>query len=167
VKRSALLLAALALAGCGGGDGDATPAATTPAQALPRGLAAPVSLRKTYPFEGRTRRVDTVAVPGSLLDPWRTPAVPVPEGARLVAAQLTWLDRGRDPFPREWARYAGRDDTGAPLARTFLGPARRDGRLTVQPVGFVVGAGRRLAEVRMTSIVDVWRFHAKWRLGAG
>jgi hypothetical protein len=155
----------LALAGCGGGSGD-EPAATTtaPAQALPRGLAAPVTLRRTYPFGGRPRAVDTEVVPGTLLDPWRNPAVPVPAGARLVAVQMTWLDRGRDPFPREWARFAARDDRGAKARGTFLGPERRSGRLTIQPVGFIVDRGRRLATVGMTSIVDVWPFRASWRL---
>ena len=163
--RSAAMLAvaAFALAGCGSSD-DSEPRRTTPAAKLPRGVAAPVTLSKTYPFQGGTRKVTTSVVPGSVLDPWRDPAVPVPPGRRLVAAQMTWLDQGPDPFPRKWARYDASDDRGEPALGAFVGPARRSGRLTVQPVGFLVSEGRRLAEVEMSSIVDVWRFEAEWRL---
>lgn len=159
-----LALLLLALAGCGGGVDDRPTVTTAPREALPRGLAPPVTLRRTYPFQGATRRVDTSVVPGSLLDPWRNPAIPVPAGMRLVAAQMTWLDRGPDRFPRAWARFAGRDDRGARLAGTYLGPERRSGRLTIQPVGFLVRDGRRIAGVSMTSIVSVWPFRARWTL---
>jgi hypothetical protein len=159
------LLAVLALAGCGGGDDGSGPAttATTAPEVLPRGLAPAVRLAKTYAFNGRTRVVDTRMLPGTLLDPWRNPSVPVPKGDRLVAVQMTWLDR-RDPFPIQWARFAARDDRGTDLGGAYLGPARRSGRLTIQPVGFVLGKGRRLARVSMTSIVKVWPFRAAWKL---
>jgi hypothetical protein len=160
--RFSALLVAVVLAGCGGGDDDSGSTTKAP-ETLPRGLAPPVTLRKTYTFQGKTHRVDTSVLPGSLLDPWRNPAVPVPERGRLVAVQMTWFDRG-DAFPRDWARYSGKDDKGTTLSGAFLGPARRSGRITIQPVGFILDRGRRLVQVGMTSIVDVWRFQASWRL---
>jgi hypothetical protein len=164
------LLAALAFAACGndgdGGDGDSGQAEPRPAaQRLPRGLAPPVALRKAYAVAGARKSVSSRAVPSSLLDPWRNPAVPVPEGSRLVAVQVTWLDRGRDRFPIEWARFSARDDRGARLAGDYVGPTRRSDRLTIVPVGFIIGRGRRLESLEMRSIATaVWPFRASWTL---
>lgn len=173
-QRKTAMVAALAasvLAGCGGGDSPST--ADTPAIAPPPGLAAPAPLRRAYPFEGRTRRVDSTVQPAAILDPWRLEGAAVPSSRRLLGVTLRYVDRGADPFPRDWARFRATDVRGREYPGTIQVPARKlfptrpaRGNPLVQTIGFVVPPGTRLARLRMTSIVSLWPFDVTWRLHA-
>jgi hypothetical protein len=163
-------LAATALAGCGGGSGGNS-SADPPAIAPPPGLAAPAPLRRAYPFEGRTRRVDSTVQPAAILDPWRLEGAAVPSGRGLLGVTLRYVDRGADPFPRDWARFRATDVRGREYPGTIQVPARKlfptrpaRGNPLVQNIGFVVPPGTRLARLRMTSIVSLWPFDVTWRL---
>jgi hypothetical protein len=84
---------------------------------------------------------------------------------------MRYVDRGGDPFPREWARFEATDERGAvypgavrtPPRRLYAGRRARGGPL-FQTIGFAVPRGTRLASVHMTSIVRLWAFDVTWRL---
>ena len=107
-----------------------------------------------------------------MIDPYRT-LVTVPDaGERLVAVRLSLLNRGRDPFPSEWANFQGygprgrrlRPGTqGTPLRKSLPDRPVRGQRLT-RLMAFRVPDGERLASVRMSSSVELWPFRARWRL---
>jgi hypothetical protein len=78
---------------------------------------------------------------------------------------MTWLDRGPDRFPLEWARFTGRDDRGAQIPGNYVGPTRSSDNLRIVPVGFILRRGRTLESVDMRSIATaVWPFRATWKL---
>ncbi len=156
-------LLAAAPAGCGG---DSSP--QHDAGAAGTRLSSPARLRSSYTFAGRTRSVDAQIQPATVIDPWRPPLAIAPAGQRWVGITMRYLNRGRDPFPREWARFEATDERGAvhpgsvrePPRRLFVG---RRGPL-FQTIGFAVPRQTRLASVHMTSIVELWPFDVTWRL---
>lgn len=108
----------------------------------------------------------------NVVDPYRGGALVPPANTRFVGAQLHILNRGRDPFPIQWARFRGYDARGRPLpAGTQSTPLRKSmptrpvrGQVLTSITAFTVPRGRRLASIRMTSIVRLWRFQARWKL---
>jgi hypothetical protein len=170
--RTLTVLVALAAGavflGCGGDDGS-SPGVAGPA---PPKLSNAVRLRHGYRFAGRRRRVDAQVSFGNVVDPYRSLSTSPGPNARFVAAQLRILNRGRDPFPIRWARFRGYDERGRPLPPgTQSTPLRRTmpdrplrGQALTSLTAFVVPRGRRLESIRMTSIVRVWPFRARWTL---
>jgi hypothetical protein len=160
--------AAAPLASCSGDD-DSTSSKAAPA--VPR-LENAARLQGEYMQNGRAHRVDARIAFDHVIDPYRSATIaPVPD-ARIVGAQLRILNTGPDPFPIQWAHFRGYDERGRPLpAGTQSTPLRRTmpdrpvrGQVLSSITGFTVPQGRRLASIRMSSIVDVWRFHARWTL---
>lgn len=163
----AAVAAAAVLASCAGDDdpphGSSTAGRSQPANA--------VRLQREYTVRGRDRRVDARLSFDNVIDPYRSIAVP-PKDARYAGAQLHILNRGPDPFPIRWARFRGYDERGRPLpAGTQSTQLRRTmpdrpvrGQVLTSVVAFTVPRGRRLASIRMTSIVRLWRFRARWTL---
>ena len=154
--------------GCGGDD---SPSGST--AAAPRKLSNAVRLQGDYPFGGRRRRVDAQVSFEHVVDPYRSLSTSPGSNARFVAAQLRIMNRGRDPFPIQWARFRGYDERGrplppgtqsTPLRRTMPGRRVR-GQLLTSITAFKVPRGRRLATIRMTSIVKLWAFRARWSVG--
>ncbi len=171
-RRPLLVLVALAAAaglGACSGDDDST---GRKASAPPPQLANAVRLQGEYTLNGRAHRVDARIGFGHVIDPYRAIASEPPPKTRFVGAQLHLLNRGPDPFPIQWARFRGYDERGRPLpAGTQSTPLRRSmpdrpvrGQVLTQIIGFTVPRARRLASIRMSSIVDVWRFRARWTL---
>ena len=171
-RRPQLALAALAatagLASCSGDDDSSAEKAPGPRPQLTNA----VRLQGEYALNGRDRRVDARISFDHVIDPYRAIAVEPPPNARFAGAQLHILNRGPDPFPIRWARFRGYDERGRPLpAGTQSTPLRRSmpdrpvrGQVLTQITGFTVPRGRRLASIRMTSIVRAWRFRARWTL---
>jgi hypothetical protein len=165
---AALAATAAALASCSGDDDSAT--GTSPSQ--PPRVSNAVRLERHYTVNGRSRRVDARIGFDHAIDPYRAIAAVAPPGTRLVGAQLHLANSGPDPFPMRWARFRGYDERGRPLpAGTQSTPLRRTmpdrpvrGQVLTQIMGFTVPRGRRLASIRMTSIVSAWRFRARWTL---
>jgi hypothetical protein len=165
----AVALAAMAaLSACGGEDSG--PAGTTQA-AAPK-ITGGEQLKGEYTQGGRERQVNAQIAFGRLIDPYRAGVITAPPDARFVGVQLKLLNSGRDPFPFEWARFQGYDERGralpagtqnTPLQKTMPGRPVR-GQLLASIVAFTVPRGRRLAEIRMTSIVRLWQFHARWEI---
>jgi len=164
----AALAAAAALGSCSGDDD--SPADPAPAP-RPR-LSNAVHLQEEYSMDGRVRRVDARIAFDNVVDPYRGVALVPPGDARFVGAQLHILNRGRNPFPIRWARLRGYDERGRSLpAGTQSTPLRKSmpnrpvrGQVVTQVTAFTVPRGRRLASIRMTSIVRLWRFRARWTL---
>ena len=171
-RRPQLVLAALAaaagLAGCSGDDD----APVEKAPAPPAQLTNARHLQGEYTLNGRAHRVDARIGFDHVIDPYRAIASAPPPKTRFVGAQLHLLNRGPDRFPIQWARFRGYDERGRPLpAGTQSTPLRKTmpdrpvrGQVLTQITGFTVPRGRRLASIRMSSIVDVWRFRARWTL---
>jgi hypothetical protein len=168
VLTLAAFLTAAALASCSDDD-DSQGEPVPPPQ--PR-LADTVRLQHQYRQGGRVRRVDAWMAFDNVTDPHRSSVLVPPPGARLVGAQLRILNRGPDPFPIRWARFRGYDQRGRPLpAGTRSTPLRRSmpnrpvrGQVLTSISAFTVPRGRRLASIRMRSIVRVWQFSARWTL---
>jgi hypothetical protein len=164
-----LALVAAPLASCSGDDDDST--ASNAAPAPPR-LPDAQRLRGEYTLNGRAHRVDARIAFDHVIDPYRNAALAPAPNTRLVGAQLRILNTGPDPFPMQWARFRGYDERGRPLPEgTQSTPLRKTmpsrplrGQVLSSITGFTVPHGRRLASIRMTSIVDAWRFHARWTL---
>jgi hypothetical protein len=170
--RLSAALAALAvsalLVGCGGDDDSSSGDSPAAGPKLPNA----VRLQGDYTHNGRPRHVDAQMAFDAFADPYRSGLIPPVPNARFVAAQLRILNRGRDPFPLQWARFRGYDELGralppgtqsTPLRRTM--PDRRvRGQVLTSITAFQVPRGRRLASIRMTSIVQVWPFRARWTL---
>jgi hypothetical protein len=165
---AAALAAVGTLSACGGDD--PTPAGTSPAP-VPK-VAGAEHLKGEYTQAGEERSVDAQIAFGKVIDPYRTGVITAPPDARFVGVQLKILNRGADPFPFEWARFQGYDERGrplppgtqsTPLQKTMPGRPVR-GQILASIVAFTVPRGRRLAEIRMTSIVRLWRFHARWTI---
>ena len=152
MRRMAIAVAVLVLAACG----------DDPAPAGPQ-LGDSVRLARGAVDSRLTTQVMT--------DPYDAAPVIAPRGTRYVAVSLSWIDEGRRPFPRGWARFtlvdgAGHRTTGAvltPLRRTHPDRPRRGQELT-QIVALPLGDGRRPARLELGSIVARWRFAASWRL---
>jgi hypothetical protein len=163
-------LAALLAAACGGSDEPAAerPAATT----LASSLSKPVRVRGTYVLDGRRRKVDALIGFDNRTDPYRGSVTAPAPGSRMVSVQLHVLNRGRDPFPLDWARFRGYDERGEPLPPgTESTPLRKTaprlpvkGQVLTTVAAFAVPRGHQLASIRMRSIVDLWRFGARWTL---
>jgi hypothetical protein len=163
-----VIVAAAALPACGGDD--SAPAGTT--QATAPTVAGGEQLKGEYTQGGRERHVDAQIAFGRVIDPYRAGVIAAAPDARFVGVQLKMLNRGRDPFPFEWARFQGYDERGralpagtqsTPLQKTMPGRPVR-GQLLASIVAFTVPRGRRLAEIRMTSIVRLWQFRARWAI---
>jgi hypothetical protein len=174
--RNALGVAALApclaWTGCAG-TGEAPEKATQPTPAHgPAHLDGAVRLRGRYEFEGRSRSVDAEVAVDHPIDPFRASVAAREPGERLVAVRLRLLNRGRDSFPADWARFRGYDGRGRVLAAGTQGtPLRKSlpdravrGQTLTSLVAFRVPRRRKLASVRMSSIVELWDFRARWRL---
>lgn len=171
-RRSLLVLAALAAAGglaaCSGDDDSTARKAETPGPQLTNA----VRLQGEYTLNGRPHRVDAQIAFDHVVDPYRSIASAPPADTRFAGAQLQILNRGPDPFPIQWARFRGYDERGRPLpAGTQSTPLRKTmpdrpvrGQVLSSITAFTVPQGRRLSSIRMTSIVDVWRFRARWTL---
>jgi hypothetical protein len=164
------LVVAVAGAGCGGDDSRAP--APTPTPKLQAELSKPVHLLGTYSLEGHRRRVDVQIGFDNLTDPYRSATTAPSRGIRLVAVHLQVLNHGRDPFPLDWARFRGYDQRGRALpAGTESTPVRKTvadrpvrGQVLTSVAAFRVPRGSRLGSIRMYSIVDLWRFKARWQL---
>jgi hypothetical protein len=162
------LAVAAALPACSGDDDSSAERAPAP----PPQLTNAVRLKGGYTLNGRAHRVDARIGFDHVIDPYRASASAPPPKARFVGAQLHLLNRGQDPFPIQWARFRGYDERGRPLpAGTQSTPLRRSmpdrpvrGQVLTQITGFTVPRGRRLASIRLSSIVDAWRFRARWTL---
>jgi hypothetical protein len=150
-------VAALAAGGCGGAD----------EKAAPKPEPASVALTKTYGFQGRSRRVDsrvTVSPTGARI---RDSALVVPRGRRPFRLAIRIEDHGPSPFPFQWARFTLVSRTGARSSGSSLTPLRRlePGRQRSARgaiVTFLVPKGFVPVQARMTSIVAVWPFEARW-----
>ena len=124
-------------------------------------------LRRTYDFQGQRRHVVSTLVVTPASARIADPSVPVAPGTRPVRVTVRIEDRGRSPFPFEWARFALVSRTGAkvtnyshtPLRRLEPG-RRRSARLTI--LTFAVPRGFRPSHVQLRSIVGVWRFRGRW-----
>jgi hypothetical protein len=131
-----------------------------------------VRLKGEYSQDGRERRVDARLAFDNVIDPYRAVVLTPPPNARFVGAQLHILNRGRDPFPIQWARFRGYDERGRPLpAGTQSTPLRKAmpnrparGQVLTSIIALTVPRGGRLASIRMTSIVRLWPFRARWTL---
>ena len=131
-----------------------------------------MKLEKTYDFQGRTRRVDSRVTVSPVTSPVRDPLLVVPRGRRPVRVTVRVQDQGPSPFPFAWARFTlvGRDGARSsgssmtPLRRTEPG-RRRSARTAI--ITFVVPKDLVPAQVRMTSIVAVWPFKARWAVERG
>jgi len=162
-----VLLAAAAAAGCSSDD----PPADPPAPPGPE-LSEPVRLQGSYTVEGKRRRVDAQLAFDNLIDPYRSSLSAPEPGTRLVAVQLHVLNSGPEPFPLDWARLRGYDGRGRALPPgTQSTPLRKTapdrpvrGQVLTAVTAFRVPRGRRLAEIRMRSIVRLWAFRARWNL---
>jgi hypothetical protein len=156
-------LLAAAPAGCGDDESPQRGAGAGGTQ-----LSSPTRLRSSYALAGRERSVDTLIQPVTAIDPWRPPLAVAPAGERWVGITMRYVDRGRNPFPREWARFEATDERGAVHPGAVRAPPRRlyAGRRgpLFQTIGFAVPRGTRLASVHMTSIVKLWAFDVTWRL---
>jgi hypothetical protein len=152
---------------CGGDDSSSGGAA-----AAPHGRSNAVRLQGDYTFAGRRRRVDAQVSFDHVVDPVRSLVVSPGPNARFVGAQLRIVNQGRDPFPIRWARFRGYDERGRPLPPgTQSTPLRRTmpdrpvrGQALSAITAFEVPRGRRLASIRMTSIVKLWPFRARWKV---
>jgi hypothetical protein len=171
---AAAISVALVLAGCGQSRPSSARRQVTVAPPEIGGLAPETRLRGRYVFDGRRRYVDAAMAPTFVTDPWELPTAVLPARRRLVAVTMTWIDRGPDAFPHEWASFHARDNHGRALPGTYRGqlheryPARpRRGQPVAQRVGFEVPEGSRLVRLEMSSIVKLWRFRAVWRLPRG
>jgi hypothetical protein len=172
-SRAAAVVAALGLAFAAGAcsSGDDAPAPEPPVT-LSTKLSQPVRLDGSYLLDGRRRRVDAQIAFDHLTDPYRAAMSAPSPGTRLVAVQLQVLNRGRDPFPLEWARLRGYDERGRALpSGTQSTPVRKTvpdrpvrGQVLTSFTAFRVPRGARLASIRMSSIVRLWRFNARWEL---
>jgi hypothetical protein len=169
-----LLGAAAGAAACdSGGDEPRSTGRDTTVEAARPGANA-VRLRRSYTF-GRRRQVDAEISFGDPIDPYRQSVqAPVP-GTRMVAVRMGVLNRGRDAFPLGWAVLQGYDERGRPLpAGTESTPLRKTrperparGQLLTRLTAFRVPRGRRLASIRMSSGVNLWRFRARWSVPRG
>jgi hypothetical protein len=156
-----LCAAAAAFTSCSGSEQQSTP---KPA------LSGAVRLHGDYSLLGRRHRVDAEVALGKVVDPYRSLVVPAPPNGRLVAVQLRIRNRARDAFPLRWARFHARDERGRPLpAAVYSTPVRKTvpdrpvrGQVLASLVAFQVPRGRRIGTVRMTSIVRLWPFRARW-----
>jgi hypothetical protein len=131
-----------------------------------------VALEKTYGFQGRSRRVDsrvTVSPTGARI---RDTSLVVPRGRRPFRLAVRIEDRGPSPFPFEWARFTLVSRTGARSSGSSLTPLRRlePGRrrsARAAIITFLVPKGFVPVQARMTSIVAVWPFQARWAVKTG
>ena len=131
-----------------------------------------MTLTKTYDFQGRTRRVASRVTVSPVTSPVRDPSLVVPRGRRPVRVTVRVEDKGPSPFPFEWARFTlvgrgGARSPGSsmtPMRRTEPG-RRRSARKTI--ITFLVPKDFVPAHVRMTSIVAVWPFRARWAVERG
>jgi hypothetical protein len=161
-RVAALAASSLAWTACDGHRSEAGPAS----------LAGSVALRNSYEFEGRPRHVDAQIALDNVIDPYRGLVTATDPGERLVAVRLRLLNHGRDPFPLEWARFKGYDVRGRALAAgTQSTPLRKSlpdrpvrGQTLTSLMAFRVPERRKLASVRMTSVVELWAFRGRWRL---
>ena len=150
-----------AAVGCGGGAADPPP----PPQKPP----PTVTLKRTYDFQGRKRSVVTAMAVSPTTARSGDPLLSVPRGRRAVSVKLRIEDRGRDPFPLGWARFTLVSRTGARSAGYTRSPVRR-----LQPnrrrspreavLTYFVPKDFVAAQVRLSSIVTVWPFRARWAL---
>lgn len=150
MRRGALLLAALVLAGCGGG------------QETDRPSPRPVALEGAYTdARGQRREVDATLTLLALRAPTGRLPVTLPGGTAAVIADVEVEDRGPDAFPLEWAVFSARTREGRTLREQLRLPPRRlrEG-VRLVPVGFAVPEGEEVADVRVRSIVDLWPFRA-------
>jgi hypothetical protein len=161
------LAASAVVLGCGGDDDSSSGSAAAPPK-----LANAVRLKGDYRFAGRRRHVDAQVSFDDVVDPYRSLSTSPGPNARFVAAQLRIMNRGRDPFPIQWARFRGYDERGralppgtqsTPLRRTMPDRPVR-GQVLTSITAFMVPRGRRLDSIRMTSIVKLWPFRARWSL---
>ncbi len=151
MRRAGAVLAAAALlaVGCGGDD---EPAAGPKAVALTQDYTD---------AEGTERSVDARLEVTAVHPPASELPVALPPGTEPVMADVEIDDRGKDPFPLQWATFTATTRKGkAPREQLRLSPRRvRDG-VQVIPVGFAVPEGDALVDVRVRSIVKLWPFRA-------
>ena len=156
--------ALVTIAGCGGGaegSGDAQrPAA---------GIAPPRLVAGSYALAGRERRVRTTITPVLVTDRRRNDAIPTPRGRRQLQVDLRLDDRGRDRLEPQVLSFAAVDGNGARVGEAFRLPLRH-----AQPndpngprllsVGFTLPHGRKLAQLRLRSIVERLPLRLRWDL---
>ncbi len=145
----AALVGAVLLAGCGGGNDDAP-------------VVEAVTLERAYTDgRGEAREVDAALSLNAVYAPERDVPVTLPSGTSAVLADVDVVNRGRDPFPLEWAVFTARTRDGRTLDEKLRqGPRRVTDEEQVVSVGFAVPEGDEITQVRMRSIVDLWPFRA-------
>ena len=129
-------------------------------------------LQGEYTLNARAHRVDARIGFGHVIDPYR--AIASSRRRRRASWALSSTSSTAAPTRSRSSGLAfrGYDERGRPLpAGTQSTPLRRSmpdrpvrGQVLTQIIGFTVPRGRRLALIRMSSIVDVWRFRARWTL---
>jgi hypothetical protein len=168
-----LLGVSFLVAGCGDDKRAKAPAPVRSASDSLRGpapaLGQPLVFRKRY-FFMRRRQVEAVLTPSAFTARVNDPYLYVPRGQRPFRLALRWEDRGRDPFPLDWARFSLRGEGRAPRPGFSYSPIRRisptdksSPKTTI--LTFLVPRAFHPRELRISSIVRLWKFRARWRLG--
>lgn len=146
---------------------------TVPAPRSMRGIPPPpgssVLLRRTYGFGGRVRSVDSAVAVKPLTAPVRDPSSGASGGRRPLRFSVRIDDRGRDPLPVRWARFTLVSSAGARVSGYSQTPVRRlspdrRGSPRATTLTFVVPAGFTPAQIRLSSIVGIWPFAARWQV---
>ncbi|MBJ7518159.1 MAG: hypothetical protein JHC84_00565 [Solirubrobacteraceae bacterium] len=147
-----MAFAAVVLAVCGcGGDG------IDGAQ-----FVEAVTLERAYTdARGTAREVNADVSLNAVYTSEREVPVTLPPGTSAVLADVDIRNRGRDPFPLEWAVFTARTREGRTLDEKLRqGPRRVTDDEQVVSVGFAVPEGDEVTQVQMRSIVDLWPFRA-------
>ena len=177
-QSSLVLTVALLVAGCSdeakrSGRADKPPATVSAATTArtPAPAKSPVRLTHIYQFANRRREVRSTLTVGPAGGIVRDASIVIPAGRRPYRVSVRVDDRGPAPFPYEWARFTlvGRQGTVVngyvrTTLRRLMPNRRRSPRQTF--LTFLIPGGFAPSEVRMTSIVRLWPFKARWRLGA-